>query len=68
MTRTAALLASLEAIAYETTVMLAALDAAESLPSPSDRREAKRRVLEIRGRAQELFDWLSEARLEEPRN
>lgn len=65
MTATAALLASLESITYETVQMLAVLD--DEAPS-SDRREAKRRVLEIRAKAQELFDWLSEARLEEPRN
>jgi hypothetical protein len=34
----------------------------------TDRREAKRRVLEIRARAQELFDWLAEVGLEETRN
>jgi hypothetical protein len=33
-----------------------------------DRRELKRRVFEIRGQTQELFEWLSESRLEEPRN
>lgn len=67
MTVTAALLASLDAIAHETTNMLHVLDR-ESLPEASDQREAKRRVLEIRAQTQELFDWLSEVRLEEPRN
>jgi len=65
MTATAALLASLDTITAETTTMLTALDGAAASP---DRREAKRRVLEIRGFAQELFDWLAVAGLEEPRN
>ena len=65
MTATAALLASLDVITAETTTMLTALDRAAASP---DRREAKRRVLEIRGLAQELFDWLGEAGLEVPRN
>jgi hypothetical protein len=68
MTATAALLASLDAISLETRNMLATLDDAEAALSPADRREAKRRVYEIRGKTQELFDWLSEAKLEEPRN
>jgi hypothetical protein len=67
MTTTARLLASLETITNEARAMLADLDDASGLPS-GDRREAKRRVLEIRARTQELFEWLSEARLEEPRN
>ena len=65
MTPSAAILASLETVAHETTVMLSALD---DLPATSDRREAKRRVYEIRARAHELFEWLAEVRLEEPRN
>jgi hypothetical protein len=52
MTPTAALLASLDTITAETTTMLSALDDAGMT---TDRREAKRRVLEIRARAQELF-------------
>jgi hypothetical protein len=44
----------LETITAETTTMLSALDDAETTP---DRREAKRRVLEMRAQAQELFDW-----------
>ena len=67
MTVSAALLASLDVISHETTIMEAVLDDATGLPA-SERREAKRRVLEIRGLAQELFTWLSEVRLEEPRN
>lgn len=66
MTSTAALLASLDVIAHETTRMLRTLDAAQI--ASDDRREARRRVLEIQARTQELFDWLSEARLEEPTN
>ena len=65
MTATAAILASLEAITAETTTMLSALDDVSASP---DCHEAKQRVLEIRGRAQELFDWLAEAGLEETRN
>jgi hypothetical protein len=48
MTASAALLASLETIAHETTLMADILDDAEGLPA-SERREAKRRVLKIRG-------------------
>jgi len=65
MFATAALLASLDTITHETTSMLTVLDDAEMT---TDRREAKRRVLELRGLAQELFDWLAVAGLEEPRN
>jgi hypothetical protein len=68
MTPTAALLASLEAIFHEMTSMLMVLDEAESILPASERREAKRRVLEMRGKTQELLEWLSEARLEEPTN
>jgi hypothetical protein len=67
MTASTALLASLEMIAHETTLMADALDLAGGLPA-SERHEAKRRVMEIQARAQELFEWISEARLEEPRN
>ena len=68
MSVSAALLASLEAISHETTRMLNVLDAnAEALP-PDDVREAKRRIFLIRTEAQELFDWIGAARLEEPRN
>ena len=31
-----------------------------------DRREATRRVTELRSKAQEMLDWLSEVRLEDP--
>jgi hypothetical protein len=65
MTATAALLASLDVITAETTTMLTALDDATASP---DRREAKRRVLEIKALSQELFEWLSEVELEVPRN
>lgn len=67
MTATAKILASLETIYFETVQMLTAVDEAQQAP-PTDRREAKRRVLEIRSKAQELSDWLSEVWLEEPRN
>ena len=65
MTASADLLACLDRITHETTT---ALDVLESLPPSSDRREAKRRVLVIRDEAQTLFEWISAARLEEPRN
>lgn len=69
MTLTAELLASLDVVFQETTTMLRALDErADVIDSNADRREAKRRVFEIRGKTQELFEWLSNARLEEPRN
>ena len=68
MTTSAALLSSLEAITHETTQMLSVLDDDAAKLSANDRREAKRRVIEIRTKAQELFEWISEARLEEPRN
>jgi hypothetical protein len=66
MCTSAVLLASLDRITHETTLMLLTLnhDAAQT----SDRREAKRRVLELQDKAQELLDWLSEVRLEAPRN
>ena len=67
MTTSAALLASLDLISHETTMMVIALDVAAGLPE-SERREARRRVLEIRARTQELLEWVSEARIEEPRN
>ncbi len=65
MTATASLLASLDVISAETTTMLSALD---SLRTSSDRHEAKLRVTQIRGLAQELLDWLAEVGLEEARN
>ena len=68
MPATATLLQSLDVITADAVTMLTALDEAESVMSPSDRREAKRRVLEIRGKAQELFDWLNAVGLEETRN
>ncbi|HYI08519.1 MAG TPA: hypothetical protein VEK57_05585 [Thermoanaerobaculia bacterium] len=67
-TATSELLASLDTITFEAMEMLAVLDDAEGLPSNSDRREAKRRILEIRARAQELFEWLTEAKLEDARH
>lgn len=70
MTATASLLRPLDVISHETTLMLKTLDGEEAqrIASASDQREAKRRVLEIRARTQELFEWISEAWLEEPRN
>ena len=65
MFATATLLSSLNAITAETVTMLTVLDEAKMT---SDRREAKRRVLEIKGKAQELFEWLSAVGLEETRN
>jgi hypothetical protein len=65
MSATAVLLESLDVISAETVTMLAELDAAQLTP---DRREAKRRVLEIKGKAQELFDWLTAVGLEETRH
>jgi hypothetical protein len=68
MSATAELLASLDVISHETTRMLSVLDESESKLSRSDRREARRFVVQIRRKAQVLSDWISEARLEEPRN
>jgi hypothetical protein len=65
MSATTALIQSLDIITAETVTMLAALHEAQMTP---DRREAKRRVLQIRTDAQELFDWLSAVGLEETRN
>lgn len=67
MTPTAAMLASLDVISVETTRMLDTLEVSRGIIPTSDFGEAKRRVLEIRGKAQELFDWLSEVRFEEDR-
>lgn len=64
MTTTAALLASLDAITFETRSMLTALDAALDA-RPENVREARRRVHEIQTNAQELLDLLSDVRLEE---
>jgi len=58
MTATAALLASLDTITVETTPMLTVLDNAAASP---DRRETKRRVLEIRGLAQAAPNTVSVA-------
>ena len=69
MAATPALLSSLDVIAHETTLMLDVLDRERiSIVNADDRREVKRRVLEIRGKAQELFEWLSAARLDELEN
>jgi repressor of nif and glnA expression len=67
MSATASLLASLDAIAHEMTSMLSVLDTGDGFLA-HDRREAKMRVLEIRARAQELFDWLAATRQEEQLN
>lgn len=66
MTPTAALLASLEVITHETTRMLAVLGD-RGLP-PNDQREATRRAYELRTRAQEFCDWLTEVRPEDLKN
>jgi hypothetical protein len=63
MSATADLLASLDVISHETTLMLSAIDQAHAA-RPDDRREVKRRALELRRQAQELFDFLSEVPLE----
>jgi hypothetical protein len=69
MAATPALLSSLDTIAYETTLMLDVLDRERAtIPSAEDRREVKRRVMELRGKAQELFEWLSTTKLEELEN
>ena len=65
MTATAALLSSLDTITAETVTMFSVLDDAESVLSPSDRREAKRRVLEIRTKAHELFNGIESGGLPE---
>jgi hypothetical protein len=67
-TATATLLQSLDVITADTVTMLTALDSAESILSPADRREAKRCVLEIKSGTQELFEWLAAVGLEETRN
>ncbi|HEX2121734.1 MAG TPA: hypothetical protein VHL59_08840 [Thermoanaerobaculia bacterium] len=63
MRATAELLASLEAISNETTRMLAILDDPET--KSSQRREIKRRVVQIRETTHALIEWLAEAALEE---
>lgn len=67
MTATAQILARLETITFESQRIVEVIDEA-MLPSPSDRHEAKRRVLEIQAKAQEVFDWFSEMRLEDRPN
>jgi hypothetical protein len=67
MTTTAALLANLDAVLHETLLMRTTLDAADGLPQENV-REVRRRVEEIRMRAQELFDLLSNVWLEERTN
>ena len=64
MTVTADLLASLDVITHETTRMQTVLDEGRIVRA-DDRREAVRRVTELRTKAQELFDWLSEVRFED---
>lgn len=66
-TPAAQLLQSLDLITAEIVTMLDVLDTAPRL-SPDDRREAKRRVMEMRARAQEVFEWVRETRLGEPTN
>lgn len=64
---TATLLISLEHVMHETRNMLDALDIATAAMLP-DRREIKRRVLEIEAGACELIEWLGAARLEDQSN
>ena len=63
MSVTADLLASLDVITPETTRMQTVLDEGPIVRA-DDRREAIRRVTELRTKAQELFDWLNEVRFE----
>lgn len=67
MTVTAELLASLDVISLETTNMFRAIDGDRAIAA-EDRREVKRRILEIRSEVHELSAWLSAMRLEEPKN
>jgi hypothetical protein len=60
------LLASIATIHQETTVMLRTL-AAINVQREEDREEAKRRVLEMRAKLNEFFQWLNNAPLETPR-
>ncbi len=62
MTPTAVMLASLEAVTAETVTMLDVLDHVETT---RERREARRHVLDIRARAQELLGWLAAGGLPE---
>lgn len=62
MTPTSRMLASVEAVTAETVTMLDVLDDVETT---RERREAKRRVLEIRAKAHELLNWISAGGLAE---
>ena len=64
MSVTADLLASLGVITHGTTRMRSVLDEGHIVRA-DDRREAIRRVTELRTKAQEMFDWLSEVRFED---
>jgi hypothetical protein len=68
MLASARLLACLDAISSETAQMLNVLDESASAIAASELREAKRRVLEIRAKTQELFEWISEPRWEDGPN
>ena len=65
MSVTADLLASLDVITHETTRMQTVLNEGHIVRT-DDRREAIRRVTELRSKAQEMLDWLSEVRFEDP--
>ena len=65
MSVTADLLVSLDVITHEMTRMQTVLDEGHIVHA-DDRREAIRRVTELRAKAQEMFDWLSEMRFEDP--
>lgn len=67
VTTSAALLAALDVIGHETTHMLNLIDNAPQITA-HDLREVKRHVLNIRGEAHLLIEWLSQARLEAPKN
>lgn len=65
---TGVVLTSLESIAAESTRILAAIDGGEKTLSAPDRREVKRRVIEVREKVLRLIEELSAVRLEDPRN
>jgi|SRR5581483_1818367 len=65
---TGLLVRSLEAILHELTMMEDALRDAGNQVNESDRRQLRRDVHELRARAEALIEWLSNERLEEPKN
>lgn len=65
---TGEILSDLEEIVQRTTHILSVLERSRRWMSTEDHRDVRRRTLELRTKAQELFDTLSEVRLEEPTN